>query len=81
MSICPVYTGRKEQREYNIDQWYRKQIKDRIRNHPNATKQQNCDWFKYTNYWKESTFYEYYRQIKLNKPTQYKSPISHDKRE
>ena len=68
MSSCPVYTGKKEQKGYNIDQWYRKQIKDRIRDQPNTTKQQNWDWFQHTTYWKQSTFHEYYRQIKANKP-------------
>ena len=83
MSICPVFTGKREQRGYKIDEWYQKQIKDRIANQPNTTKQQNWNWFKHTTYWKESTFHEYYRQIKANKPTKYKKlkapPISYDK--
>ena len=68
MDICPVYTGKKEQRGYNINQWYRKQIKDRITKEPNKTKEQNWRWFQHTNYWKEKTFHEYWRQIKANKP-------------
>ena len=83
MSICPVYTGKKAQRKYSIEQWYRKQIKDRITNNSNTTKEQNWEWFKHTNYWKQSTFHEYWRQIKANKPIpskpQKKPPTSYNK--
>ena len=37
MSICPVFTGKKLQRGYDIEPWYKKQIKDRITSNPNTT--------------------------------------------
>ena len=64
MDICPVYTGKREQNGYDIDKWYRHQMKVRIRFKPHTTNQENRKM--------KSAFTEYYRQIKASKPTKHK---------
>ena len=67
--ICPTYTGRGEQREYTIKQWYDHQMRCRITNQPKASQKQSWAWFKHTQYYTQWYFYEYYAQLKANKPS------------
>ena len=70
--ICPTYTGQSEQRKYTIKQWYEYQMRLRSTNKPNATREENWNWFKHTQYYSKWYFHKRYAQIKANKPTKLK---------
>ena len=74
--ICPTYTGRNEQANYTIEEWYKKQIKDKSISNPNWSIHQRWNWFKHTQYYEQSTLNKYWNNLKKNRAKRYIPPRS-----
>ena len=69
--IYSIYTTCGVQRQYAIKQLYNHQMRRRMADKPNSSQKENWAWFKSTQYYTQSSLYNYYAQIKANKPIKF----------